>query len=96
MEDQTVETKPAATLFSGMERFRVAEQTEFEYAHYINLTAQLIERPYFRTHKMVETWPLEKIKRHYELCTKHAGDMPGAVKWWWLRKKELAAAKTKC
>lgn len=87
MEEHIVQTKSAASLFSGMERFSVQEQEEHEYEHYVNLTAKLIKRPYFQTHKMVERWPLETIKRHYELCTKHAGDMPGDVKWWWLRKQ---------
>lgn len=71
-----------------MSRFEVAKQEQHEFEHYIDLTAKLIKRPYFQTFKMLEKWPLEKIIRHYELCTKHAGDMPGDVKWWWLRKKE--------
>ena len=72
-------------------RFRVAapekhEVTDFEL--YVGKTAKLIGRSYIATAKLVERWPLEKIVRHYELCTKHAGTMPGDVKWWWLRKRE--------
>ncbi len=71
---------------SDMSRFRVAKQKEEEFAHWISKTSKLIKRPYFATFKMVEKWPLEKIIRHYELSTKHAGDMPEDVKWWWIRK----------
>jgi hypothetical protein len=72
-----------------LSRFRVGgEKVTPEYENYIHLTAKLIKRSYIATAKLVETWPLEKIIRHYELCTKHAGTMPGDIKWWWLRKKE--------
>lgn len=70
-----------------MRRFSIAQQEEYEFEHYVNLTSKLINRTYFRTFKLVEKWPIEQIKRHYELCTKHCGDMPGDVKWWWLRKR---------
>lgn len=71
-----------------MSRFKVAEQEKYEYENYVNLTAKLIDRPYIMVHKMVSEWPNEKIIRHYELATKHSGDMPKDVYWWWLRKKE--------
>lgn len=58
------------------------------YEHYLDLTSKLIKRSYIATHKLVQGWPLPKIIERYELCTKHAGTMPGDVKWWWLRKKE--------
>lgn len=58
------------------------------YEFWVQQTATLIKRPYISTHKLVEGWPLEKIIQRYELCTKHAGAMPGDVKWWWLRKQD--------
>jgi hypothetical protein len=58
------------------------------YEHYVHLTSKLIGRSYIATHKLVEGWSIEKIIQRYELCTKHAGTMPGAVKWWWLRKSD--------
>lgn len=67
---------------------RVEKETEYEFEHWVNLTAKLIKRPYFQTFKMVEKWPVEKIVRRYQECTKHAGNMPGDVKWWYLRKIE--------
>lgn len=69
-----------------MSRFKVAKQEQHEFEHYVDLTSKLIKRSYIQTFRLVEKWPLEKIIRRYELCTKHAGDMPGDVKWWWLRK----------
>ena len=64
------------------------EKAPISYEYYVDLTAKLIKRTYIATHKLVQDWPIEKIIQHYELCTKHAGNMPGDVKWWWLRKKE--------
>lgn len=69
------------------------------YEHYVHLTSKLLEPSllrmgvkkngiYIATHKLVEKWPLEKISRRYDECTKHAGTMPGDVKWWWLRKSD--------
>ncbi|MGX7894422.1 hypothetical protein [Tsuneonella sp. HG222] len=82
-------TKISAAL--DFSRFQVAkpekrEPTERE--HYTQLTAKLIGRSFMAAATLMGDWPLEKIIRHYELCTKHCGDMPGDVKWWWLRKKE--------
>lgn len=86
MEDSLPQIKQASF---DMSRFQVVEkETEHEFAHYVNLTAKLIKRPYMTTFKIVEQWPLEKIKQRYVLCTKHAGTMPGDVKWWWLRKTQ--------
>ena len=78
--------KKAKTINLNLDRFKVAEQKEHEFEHWVNKTAKLIKRPYYQTFKMVEKWSLEKIIRNYELSTKHAGDMPQDVKWWWLRK----------
>jgi len=72
-----------------MSRFEIGKPDKPEFEHYVHLTSKLIKRNYIATAKLVSQWPLEKIIRHYELCTKHAGTMPGDVKWWWLRKNEL-------
>lgn len=74
-----------------MSRFSVAEQEKHKFEHYVQLTSELIDRKYFATFKLVESWPIDKIIRRYEECTKHAGTMPGNVKWWWLRKQEKEA-----
>lgn len=71
-----------------MGRFSIGEPDKHEYEHYVKLTSELIERSYFVTHKLVETWPMEKIKRHYTLATKHHGSCPQDKYWWHLRKKE--------
>lgn len=69
-----------------MSRFSI-EEPEAEYEHYVNLTAKLIKRPYFVTHKLVEQWPMDTIKRLYLLATKHHGSIEPHVKWWAERKK---------
>ena len=58
------------------------------YEHYVYETSKLINRSYIATATLVKTWPLEKIQERLEVCTKHAGSMPGDVKWWWLRKQD--------
>lgn len=65
-----------------------SELPEHQYEHQVHLTAKLIGRSYIATAKLVEKWSLEKIIQRHELCTKHAGTMPGDVKWWWLRKQD--------
>ena len=55
-----------------------------------NLTSKLINRPYYQTFKMVENWQTHTIIRRYNQCTKDkAGDIPGDILWWHLRKEEL-------
>lgn len=73
----------------NLDRFKVAEQKEHEYEHWIKLTAKLIKRPYFQTFKMVEKWSMEKIIRHYNIATKHNGNISSDFKWWAERKKQL-------
>lgn len=63
-------------------------KAQHSYEHYIDLTSKLFKRSYMATHKLVEGMTLEQIIHRYDLCTKHAGTMPGDVKWWWLRKSE--------
>ena len=82
------EQKKIGSVLGDMSRFSVEEKQKHEFEHYVDLTSKLIKRSYIQTFRMVENWPLEKIIRHYELCTKHCEGMPGDVKWWWLRKKE--------
>lgn len=90
-ETNQTHTKKINTLLS--DRTFTIERSKYvpgSYEHYIDLTSKLIKRPYITTAKLVETWPVEKIIRRYEECTKHAGTIPGDVKWWWLRKKDKA------
>lgn len=70
----------------NFDRFKVEKETEHEFEFWVNKTAKLINRPYYATFKLIEKWPVELIIRRYELSTKHAGNMPPDVKWWWLRK----------
>lgn len=81
-------TPPQATKTIALDlgRFQIAEQKEHEFEYWVNKTAKLIDRPYFQTFTMVKKWSLEKIIRHYNLATKHNGDMPSNVYWWWARK----------
>lgn len=73
------------------------------YEHYVHLTSKLIKRSYIATHKLVEDWPIDKISRRYDECTKHAGTPPdgmsssewSAILWWSKRKKDALAAKQK-
>lgn len=86
MEEQTTLKKPKY----DMSRFTVGgTQITPEYENYVNLTAKLINRSYIATAKLVEFWSIGKIIERYMLCTKHVGDMPGDVKWFWLRKKDV-------
>lgn len=63
---------------------------EHEYEHYVKLTSVLIKRSYMQTAKLVERWPLEKIKRRYWDCVKDSrSKIPPDVRWWSLRKREL-------
>ena len=68
--------------------FSVEKETKHEYEHYVKLTAEILKRPYFLVHKMVEKWDLAKIRDRYEQCIKHNGDMPSDVYWWWKRKQD--------
>lgn len=82
---------------TSTKRSRIAEQEVAEFEHYVHLTSKLIGRPYIQTAKLMEKWPLEKIIRRYEECTKHAGAPPEgkteeqwrAMLWWSKRKREL-------
>ena len=78
----------AKTINFNLDRFTVAEQEEHEFEHWVNKTAKLIKRPYFQTFKMVEKWPISKIIYHYTLATKHNGDVPSNIYWWWKRKQK--------
>jgi hypothetical protein len=68
--------------------FKVEKETKHEYEHYVNLTAQILKRPYYSVHKLVEKWDISKIRDRYEQCIKHNGDMPSDVYWWWRRKQD--------
>ena len=83
-EYQVPETKK----LSVTREFTIAQQKEHEFEHWVNKTAKLIDRPYFRTFQMVKTWPLEKIIERYQTVTKHNEDIPSPVLWWSLRKKD--------
>ena len=59
------------------------------FEEYVNLTSKPINRPYYQTFKMVENWQTHAIIRRYNQCTKDkAGDIPGDVLWWYLRKEK--------
>ena len=62
------------------------EKTEHTFEHYVNLTSKMIGKPYYQTFKMVEKWPLEKIRDRYYECEK----LPKpAMVWYGKRKKDL-------
>ena len=62
---------------------------ENEYEFWVNKTAKLIGRSYIQTAKLVEKWPLEKIKRRYIEATKHCPELTKPhIRWWALRKQE--------
>jgi hypothetical protein len=71
------------------------------YEHYVHLTSKLIKLSYIATHKLVQDWPLDKITRRYDECTKHAGPPPEgktvadwqAMLWWSKRKKDKETPK---
>lgn len=70
----------------NIQQFTVDPKEPDTYEYWVNLTAKLIKRPYFITHKMVEGWSLNKIIERYNLATKHNGDLPSDVYWFWKRK----------
>ena len=69
-------------------KFTIAQQKEHEFEHWVNKTAKLIDRPYFRTFQMIKTWTLEKIIERYQTATKHCGNISPSYKWWAERKKD--------
>lgn len=66
--------------------FTIGEPIEYEYEHWVNLTAKMLKRPYIQVHRLVQDLPLSEIRHRYILATKHNGDMPSYVYWWWYRK----------
>lgn len=44
---------------------------------------------YMQVHRIFERegWTLDRIKRAYQNATKHNGNMPSNVYWWWQRKQ---------
>lgn len=57
-----------------------------EFAKYVDLTAKLLNRPYFQVFKLVEDWELHKIIRRYNQALEKKD---GAQKYWWgLRKAD--------
>ena len=79
----------AKSLSFDISRFSIEEQKEHKFEHWVNKTAKLIDRPYFRTFKMVEKWPIEKIIERYQTATKHHGSISPSYKWWAERRKDL-------
>jgi hypothetical protein len=75
------------------ERLKEPDTTlpEHEYEHYVKLTSLLIKRSYMQTAKLVEKWPLDKIKRRYWDCKKDSrSKIPPDVRWWAMRKREVS------
>ena len=58
------------------------------FEEYVEKTAELINRPYIQTFKMVEDWQLHKIIRRYKECISYSGAIPKDILWWSLRKRD--------
>lgn len=68
-------------------KFEVTGDESQEYGMYVDMTAKLLKKPFIAVHKMVEDWPLEKIKSRYHEAEKIEG-MPRDVWWFWKRKQD--------
>lgn len=86
MTTKVHEQKHISSLFAGYD-FEIDDQQTEDYEYWVNKTAKLIKKPYFVTHKMVESWPLAKIKERYNDALKVEG-MPQDVWWYWKRKQD--------
>lgn len=62
------------------------------YAEAVNNVRKLVKRPYMQMHNIFteEKWTIEEIERTYQNATKHNGDIPSPVMFWYLRKKRNA------
>lgn len=74
--------------FDHLPELTVDGSTSEEYGDWVSRTAKLLKRPYMGLHKLLEreNWSTEEIKRAYLNATKHNGNMPSDIYWWWKRK----------
>lgn len=82
--------------FDHLPQFQVTNKDSEEYGEYTKLTATLLKRPYMVVHKIFEreNWSLEEIKRHYFNATKHNGNIPSHIFWWYTRRKRNEKEQT--
>jgi hypothetical protein len=71
-------------------QFVITNKESEEYGEWVKKTAQLLGRPYAQIHTIFtkEGWTLDKMRTRYMYVTKHNGDIPSPVLWWYLRKKD--------
>ncbi len=76
-----------------MSRFEISQKESEEYGEIVGLTSKLLKRPYMTVHKIFEKeqWSMNKIQERYQTCTKHNGNIPSDVLWWYLRKKDKSS-----
>lgn len=60
-----------------------------EYGELVAMTAKLLKRPYGQIHRIFtkEKWSIDEIRSAYVNATKHNGQLPSDVFWWWKRKQ---------
>lgn len=64
-----------------------------EWEYLVHETSKLIGRSFIQTHKLVEDWPISKLRDRLNEAQKHHGEMKPVVYWWWKRKVDLSTAK---
>lgn len=71
-------------------QYQITNKESEEYGEWVAKTAKLLGRPYAQVHTIFtkEKWTLDKIRTRYTNVTKHNGDIPSPVLWWYLRKKD--------
>lgn len=77
--------------FSHLPTFTVTGDDSQEYGELVDKTSKLLKRRYIVIHNIFtrEKWSLNEIRQTYILATKHNGDMPSSVYWWWKRKQRI-------
>jgi hypothetical protein len=72
---------------SILKNYQQEEQVPI-FEKYVNLTSQLINRPYIQTFKIVKNWQTHTIIRRYNQCIEYKGEIPKDILWWSIRKKD--------
>lgn len=76
--------------FDHLPQFTITNKESEEYGEWVDKTAKLLGRPYAQLHTIFtkEKWDLDKIRTRYCYVTRHNGDIPSSILWWYLRKKD--------
>lgn len=76
--------------FNHLPQFIITNKESEEYGEWVDKTAKLLGRSYGQVHMIFtkEKWTLDAIRSRYEYVTKHNGNVPSQILWWYLRKQD--------